>query len=180
LDDKLSVHIPPHDRLAALEFLGDSLHVTFTDGRGRSVTADQILALEGGRVRNEIVTPDVPAPLHRAYSGIDPAVFTRADPGPTTGADDIDAKSVDELLYVVIVRAAGVKELWFLVADSFNFRKTLGADAGYVTEANLQLLMQRLSNFAPAAKRDQFFGAMLARLPLPPPVGSLVDLFKAA
>jgi len=177
--DKLSVQLPPHDRLTACEFRNGSLHVLFADGRGRVIKADSIIFLSGARIRNEVVAPAIPPALGRAYAGIDPQAFVRSEPGPS-GQPGGEAQGADEFSFVVKLRVLGVAELWFLVADSFNFRKTLGADAGYSTEANLRTLVRRLAAFSPNATQDKFFAAVLGNAPLPPPVGSLVEFFKTA
>ena len=76
------------------------------------------------------------------------------------------------------MRVDNVGELWYLLADSFNFRYTLGKDAAYVTEFNVRTLVKRLAAFAPHAVQDSFFAAILGGLPLPPPVESLVEFFR--
>ena len=172
--DRLFVQLPPHDRLAALEFRDDSLHVVFADGRGKVTSADSIISLSGARIHNEIVEPAM-----LPYVG-QPGYIVQVDAVPSSRADDVETKGAEEFSYVVMLRVLGVDELWFLVAESFNFRKTLGADAGYSTEANLRTLMRRLAAFSPGATQDRFFTAVLSGLPLPPPLDSLIEFFKSA
>jgi len=172
---KLSVQLPPHDRLAALEFRVKSMHVVFADGRGKDVTADSIISLSGARIRNEVVEPGL-----LPYWG-QPGVIAQVDAVPTSSADDNgESKGAEDFSMVVMLRVLGVNELWFLVADSFNFKKKVGAEAGYSTEANLRTLMRRLADFSPGAAQDKFFAAVLGHLPLPPPLNSLVEFFKTA
>jgi len=57
----------------------------------------------------------------------------------------------EELHFALAIRVQDADELWYLVADSFNFRSSLGTDAGYATEMNLRILVTRVS--LPSAMR---------------------------
>ena len=172
--DKLSIQLPPHDRLSALEFRADSLHAVFADGRGKVIAADSIISVSGARIRNEIVAPSM-----LPYLG-QPGMIVQANAIQVSGADEPETKGSEEFSFVVMLRVLGMDELWYLVADSFNFRKSLGNDAGYSTEANFRMLVRKLAAFSPGATQDKFFAAVLGNLPLPPPLNSLVEFFKTA
>lgn len=173
--DKFSVDLPPHDRLAALEFRADLLHAYFTDGREKVIAADSIMSLSGARIRNDIPVPTDHPNLPNRMTWI-----VQADAVSSTPSDDAVSRGAEEFNFVVMVRVLGMAALWFLVAESFNFRKTLGADAGYSTEINLRELMRRLAACSPDAMRDKFFEAVLGGLPFPPPLNSLVEFFNTA
>jgi len=95
--------------------------------------------------------------------------------------DPKQAPSKSEELHVCLaLRVAGVAELWYLLATSFNFRKALGPDATYSGEMNLKLFVKRLAGFAPRAPQDAFFSALASGASLPPPVDSLLEFFRTA
>jgi hypothetical protein len=130
--------------------------------------------LHGARIRHEklVRTPKkLGAPIVTTH------LSTGARPTVTSVTGDL--VSTDEDLYFALaLRAADVGQLWYLIADSFNFRKALGPDAGYSTEINFRALVRRLAAFAPRATQDGFFAAVLGGLPLPPPIGSIIEFFK--
>ena len=173
--DKLSLDLPPHERVTALEFRDESLRVFFTDSSDKGITADAIVSLRGARISNADVAPTVPLNVNSPPAWAVPADAVATNPGADEGP-----KGPGEFSYVVVVRVAGVAELWFLMAESFNFRRTLCPDAGYSTETNLRALVKKLAAFAPKAKQDTFFMAVVSGKPLPPPVGSLAEFFKTA
>lgn len=155
---ELSVELPPHARLAGLELRDDqhALAVTFTDGGDRVIPADQIVALCGASIRTEITSLE----------------SERLSGGPPLSSEGA--------MLVVALRTAGPGELLYLMADSFNFRKALGAEAGYSMEMNLRMLVRQLAALASRAQCDDFVMAIIHRVPLPPPLGSLMEFFKSA
>ena len=170
-DEGFAVSSPPHARLAALRFddAARSLLATLANTAERVVRADQIASLRGGRIHNDLIAPIA------LTSQFDPANRILR-PAIGAGADDV----IEELSFVLGLRIRDVAELWYLVADSFNFRSALGADAGLVTEPNFRALVVRLASFAPMATRDAFVDAVLQHTNLPPPLDSLPDFLKAA
>lgn len=154
---ELSVELPPHARLAGVELRDDQrdLRVTFTDGGDRIIPAGEINALCGASIRTEMTSLET-----ERHNGSPPL-------------------SSEGAMLTVALRTAGPGELLYLMADSFNFRKALGADAGYSMEMNLRTLVRRLAALASHAKRDDFVMAIIHRVPLPPPLGSLMEFFKA-
>ncbi|HEV2908275.1 MAG TPA: hypothetical protein VGX02_03300 [Candidatus Eremiobacteraceae bacterium] len=172
--EDLRVEMPPHARLAGLEFQesAGALRVTFTDGDERTIAADQIIALCGASIRTEMtslaveqntVSSAVVFPLGSARA--------RFHPGPQLTSEGA--------MLIVALRTAPPSDLLYFVADSFNFRNALGAEAGYSTEMNLRALVRRLAALAPGASRDDFVMAIIHRVPLPPPMASLMEFFKA-
>ena len=172
------VSLPPNARLSGMQFddAAGVLKVAFSDGGERAVKPDDVIALHGGRIRHEQV---VSSP--RKISG--GQVFVAETVAGSTGhavrssTGELVATKED-LHFALALRVTGVGELWYLLADSFNFRKALGADAGYATEINLRALVRKLAAFSPRATQDGFFTAVLGGLPLPPPVGSLLEFFR--
>jgi hypothetical protein len=163
--EDFGVSFPPNARLASVEFTTTDLRVLLEDGGSeRIVSASDISALHGASIRHEIMFHD---PTKRS-TFIDRVV----------GKDTVEVQ--EELQYVVAIRAASIGELWYLVADTFNFRKALGADTALVLDANLRLFLRRLASFAPRAVQDAFVTAMLAGSQLPPPIDSIMEFFRIA
>jgi hypothetical protein len=161
--DEFAITFPPNARIAALEFRDREIRVFLEDGGSeRIVPAASIAAIHGAAIRREALHP---APLDG--SNLMEKMM---------GKEGIAVN--EQLQYVVALRAASVGELWYLVADTFNFRKTLGAQAGYISEQNLRLFLRKLTELAPQAVQDGFVAAMLADLPLPPPLDSLMEFFR--
>lgn len=161
--DEFGVSFPANARIASLEFGDRDLRVHLDDGGSeRIVGPTAIAAIHGASIRREGVHP---APLE-----------TSSIVGRVLGKEGTAVS--EELQYVIALRASNVGELWYLVADAFNFRKSLGAEAGYVSERNLHALLRKLTDFAPQAVQDGFVTAMLADLPLPPPLASLMEFFR--
>jgi hypothetical protein len=176
--EEFGIKLPPNARLAGLIFddAAGTMRVMFSDGGERVANPDDIIALHGARIRHEQV---VSSP--RKISG--GQVFVAETVAGSTGAAVHSATgeliaTKDIMHFALALRAAGVGELWYLLADSFNFRKALGPDAGYATEINLRALVRRLAAFAPHATQDGFFAAVLGGTPLPPPINSLIEFFK--
>ncbi len=170
----LSVEMPPHARLAGLEFQesAGALRVAFTDGGERTIAADQIIALCGASIRTEMTS-----------LAVEQNTFTSAVVFPLGSArvrlHPAPQLSSEGAMLILALRTAPPSDLLYLVADSFNFRKALGGDAGYSTEMNLRTLVRRLAALAPGASCDDFVMAIIHRVPLPPPLASLMEFFKA-
>lgn len=161
--DDFQISLPANARIASMEFGDNQLRVQLDDGGSeRIVSPASISAIHGAEIRSEGLHP---APL------VSPSLVE-----VMMGKEGETKTEVRQ--YVIAIRAAKVGELWYLVADSFNFRKSLGSQAGNALEQNLRLLLERLTTFAPQAVQDGFVTALLADLPLPPPLGSLMEFFK--
>jgi len=157
------ISLPANARIASMEFGDNQLRVQLDDGGSERIVApSSIAAIHGAEIRSE---------------GLHPAPLT----SPTMvelmlGKEGLTRTEARQ--YVVAIRAAKVGELWYFVADTFNFRKSLGSQAGNTLEQNLHLLLERLTILAPQAVLDSFVTALIADLPLPPPLGSLMEFFK--
>ncbi len=174
--EEFAVVLPPNARLSGLRFDDNahSVRVSFSDGGAdRDVPAEQIITLHGARIRHEkiIRTPK------KVRGAIPPAPGAS---GTTTAVGDERVSTSEEFHFVLALRATGVGEVWYLAADSFNFRHALGEEAGYSTEINFRAFVRRLGRFAPRATQDAFFAAILGGLPLPPPLGSLIEFLRVA
>ena len=174
---------PPNARIDLLTFDDDApaLSISLRGGEGaRSVASGSIAALFGGRIRHEqvVVIKDASRTLDygtlaaTAAIGV-PVMRSKSNSKETTAISE-------HLHHVVALRIQGVPEIWYLLAQSFNFRKALGPDAGYSSELNLRAFLRRLAAFAPDAPKDAYFGAMIDRKELPPPVDSLIDFLRTA
>ena len=159
------ISLPANARIASMEFGDNQLRIQLDDGGSeRIVSPSSIAAIHGAELRSE---------------GLHPAPLT----SPTIvevmmGKEGLTRTEARQ--YVLAIRAAKVGELWYLVADTFNFRKSLGSQASNTLEQNLRSLLERLTTIAPQAVQDSFVTALLADLPLPPPLGSLMEFFKVA
>jgi len=161
--EDFGVSFPPNARLASLEFGARDLHAHLDDGGSeRIVSASAIAAIHGATIRREGVHP---APLES------PSLVEKM-----LGKEGVAVS--EDFQQVVAIRASSVGELWYLVADNFNFRKTLGAEAGYILDQNLRLLLRKLTTLAPHAVLDGYVTALLQNLPLPPPLDSLMEFFR--
>jgi hypothetical protein len=177
--EEFAVVLPPNARLSGMQLdaVPGVMRVSFTDGGpDRDVPLGQVIALHGARIRNEKLmrTPKkfgTPMVTQQLSTGDRPTVTRVTGDIVSTGED---------LYFALALRVTDVPQLWYLIADSFNFRKALGAEAGYSTEINFRLLVRRLVAAAPQATQDGFFAAVLGNHPLPPPIGSLLEFFKTA
>lgn len=176
---ELSVNMPAHARLAtiSLQTAPHALKVGFSDGGERIIDSTAIAALSGASIRTEMISLETEN--HTMHGLIIDATMYPLGPmrpwrytGPPLSSEGATL--------VLGLGTKGPGELLYLVADSFNFRATLGADAGYSTEMNLRELVRRVASLAPAATRDDFVKAIIGRVPLPPPLASLVEFFKIA
>jgi len=175
---ELSVEMPPHARLASVELRPEAraLCVWFSDGGELVVPAQQIVALCGASIRTEMISLD--AERHSLGSLIMGATTNPLGPGRRFRNPGPPLSSEGASL-VFALRTAGPGELLYIMADSFNFRQSLGPDAGYSTEINLRELVRRIAALAPNANRDDFVTAVIGRVPLPEPLASLVGFFRA-
>ncbi|HZV79916.1 MAG TPA: hypothetical protein VFF60_09945 [Candidatus Binatus sp.] len=176
---ELSVHMPAHARLATISLQAAplALKAGFTDGGEQAIPATAIAALSGASIRTEMISLEAE---HHTVHGliIDSTMYPRGS--MRTWRYTGPGLSSEGATLVFGLRTRGPGELLYLVADSFNFRATLGADAGYSTEMNLRELVRRVAALAPTATRDDFVKAIIGRVPLPPPLASLVEFFKVA
>lgn len=174
--------LPPNARIKSIVFdqVARALRISLADGDAQRISpADAIRALHGARIRRETVTQLPPKARGPALSSIALTATTGIPVG--LGAlfgKKTNAVSEESLHYALAMRVDGVGELWYLLADSFNFRYTLGRDAAYVTEFNVRTLVKRLAAFSPQAVQDSFFAAVIGGLALPPPIDSLLEFFR--
>jgi hypothetical protein len=181
-EDDFGVSMPPNARIGTLilEPSMRRMRVQLADGgEERLVSADDVRALYGARIRHVSVTRVPPKAQGVALSPTALIATGRLpkatlDPGQRGGTEVVS----EELYYAVAMRIEKLPELWYLNASSFNFRKALGDTATYSTELNLREFVRQLSHFAPEAVRDGFFTAVLQSSPLPPPVESLLEFFR--
>jgi len=161
--DEFGVSFPANARIAGIAFGDSEMRVTLDDGGSERIVAPSaISAIHGASIRRESLRP---APLESS------SIVERA-----LGKEGVAVS--EEVQYVVAIRVRSVGELWYLVADTFNFRKSLGSEAGYLSDQNLRAFLHRLTTFSPQAVQDGFVTAMLANLPLPPPLGGLLEFFR--
>lgn len=161
--DEFGVTFPANARIASIEFTDTEMRVHLEDGGSERIVAPSaIAAIHGASIRRESLRP---APLET------PSVLERAQ-------RKVGVAVTAEMQYVVAIRVRSVGELWYLVADTFNFRKSLGGQAGYLSDQNLRAFLNKLTTFSPHAVQDGFVAAMLANLPLPPPLDSLLEFFR--
>ncbi|MBV8171108.1 MAG: hypothetical protein JO219_04160 [Candidatus Eremiobacteraeota bacterium] len=177
-NEEFGVKLPPNARLAGMQFDDGAgvLKVSFSDGGDRAVKPDGVVALHGGRIRHEQIISS-PRKISGAQMFVAETVAGSTGKATRSSTGELVATKED-LHFALALRVAGVGELWYLLADSFNFRKALGPDAGYSTEINLRALVRKLAAFAPLATQDSFFTAIVGGLPLPPPVDSLIEFFR--
>jgi hypothetical protein len=161
--DEFGVTFPANARIASIEFANSEMRVHLEDGGSERIVAPSaIAAIHGASIRRESLRP---APLESS------SIVERA-----LGKEGVAV--TQEMQYVVAMRVRSVGELWYLVADTFNFRKSLGSEAGYLSDQNLRAFLNKLTTFSPQAVQDGFVAAMLANLPLPPPLSSLLEFFR--
>jgi len=178
---EFGIELPPNARIKTIAFdaAAKMLRVGLEDGDAqRIVSVEKIRALHGARIRRESVTQLPPKAAGPALS----SMALTASTGIPVALSSLGQKTTtvreETLHYALALRVDGVGELWYLLADSFNFRAALGKDAAYVTEFNMRELVKRLAAFAPHAVQDAFFTAVVGSLPLPPPVDSLLEFFR--
>jgi len=175
--EEFAVVLTPNARVSGIQLdaTPGALRVSFTDGGpDRDVPLPQVVALHGARIRHEKL---VRSPKKFGAPMVTQQLSTGERPTASAITGDIISTGED-LYFALALRIADVPQVWYLIADSFNFRKALGADAGYSTEINFRQLVRRLAAAAPQATQDGFFAAVLGSHPLPPPIGSLIEFFK--
>jgi len=163
--EDFAVSFPANARLSSIEFVDGAVVLQFEDGGPpQSVPVKSLAAIHGGSIRTEAQHPaplDSPSMMDKMFGREGVAV-------------------TENVQYVVGLRAVGVGEVLYLVADTFNFRKSLGDDAGLVLEQNLKALIAKLTTVAPSAVQDSFVTALLGGMQLPPPMDSLMEFLRSA
>lgn len=183
--DDFGILLPPNARIRALTFDDGHgfLRIGLADGGTERVAQrDQVRALHGARIRHEVILrgPKQKRDKDAIHFG---ASETTGRQGSRVvlprGFSPRDAATqAEELHYALAMRVDGVRELWYLLAASFNFRQALADAATYSTDLNLRALVRRLADFAPQAVQDSFFTAVVKGFPLPPPLVSLKEFFE--
>lgn len=180
--EEFGVAMPPNARIGTLvvEDAQRRLRIQLADGgEERLLAPEDLRALYGARIRHVSVTQSVPKAQGVALSSTALMASGRLPQSLLDPSRRGDAGiQSEEHYYVIAMRIERLPELWYLIATSFNFRKTLGTDATYSTELNLREFVRRLCKFSPDAVRDGFFTAVLQGSPLPPPVDSLLEFFR--
>lgn len=174
-NDNLQVVLPPHWRITSIMFqpADHVLQVSLAETAAPcKVPAEHIRAFFGARILREVKQIDNTTPLQRFLTF---STWPRSLRPHTQGAQTLE--EVFDL--AIAMRVAGVAELWFLIAESFNFCATLGSAASYSTRQNFAQLMQQLVAFAPTASQDRFFRAFSTGRALPPSMNSLFEFFRA-
>lgn len=174
---------PPNSRIDLLTFDDDAraLSISLRGGEGsQTIEAGAVSALIGARIRHEQVTVIKDASRTLDYGTL-AATAAIGIPVMTSKSSKKETASTNQHLdHALALRINGVPEVWYLLAQSFNFRKALGPDAGYSSELNLRAFLKRLAAFAPGATKDAYMAAMIDRKDLPPPVDSLIDFLRTA
>lgn len=183
MNDPQAYAPPPNARIDLISFDDGSrtLSVSLRGGEGaREVDAASVSALFGGRIRHEQTTviKDAARTIDIGTLAATTALgmpIVRQNPGK-------DMTIINEQVqHAIAMRIAGVPEVWYLLAQSFNFRKALGPDAGYSTELNLRAFIRRLAAFSPGAAKDAYFDVVIAGgKELPQPLETLIDFLKTA
>lgn len=173
-EPELALNLPPHARIVKIDFdfAPGECRVLLDDGSNQVVMAESVRSLNGARIRQELIRLRVGPPPALA------ALASMNSLGPWIGPTLWLGRNLitdEQLSYAFAMQVHGIFAVLYMVADSFNFRKTLGPDSSSVTEKNLNALLRRLAAFAPHAARDAFVKAFMRSLPLPPPVGSLME-----
>lgn len=178
--EEFGIALPPNARLALMQFddAKRSLRVSFADGGSEAtLNADDIVALHGARIRHETVKVSSRKLSQRVQSP------EATSTGPSAAVSSLTGEIVSttaEMHFALALRATGVRQVWYLMADSFNFRKTLGPDATYSTEINMRALVRKLAGFAARATQDGFFTAVIGGVALPPSLNSLIEFLRIA
>jgi hypothetical protein len=175
--------LPANARIDTLLF-DDRLGAISVTLRGeaveRRVEVTSVAALFGARIRHESLSIVSSGGGGISFGKLAFTAATGIPVGVKKGGPKEKPTAGEELLYALAMRVDKVPELWYLLGTSFNFKKALGPDATYAGETNLRLFVKRLAEFAPRAVQDSFFAAMLGGTPLPPPMESLLEFFRAS
>jgi hypothetical protein len=173
---------PPNARIEQLTF-DDGARALSISLRGidgaRAIEAGSVSALHGARIRHEQIGTGKDS-SRSLDVGVLAATTALGMPVVTSrGGKDVEI-STEHLHHALALKISGIQEVWYLLAQSFNFRKALGPDAGYSSELNLRAFLKRLAAFAPNAAKDAYLTAMIDRKDLPPPLESLIDFLRTA
>ncbi|MFH1452997.1 MAG: hypothetical protein ABIH00_03325 [Armatimonadota bacterium] len=171
---------PPHTRIITVCFMQDekALSIELEDGSTHKVPVDDILSIHGARIRRESLHFTTEKKGGSALGST--ALLAIGIPvNPLSKKTKEKATTTEDLQYVLGMRVKNVKEFWYLMASSFNFRKALGADAAYSLNINVQAFIQKLIAFCPQASRDNFFQAAMEKAALPKPVESLLEFLRS-
>lgn len=171
---------PPNNRLITVLFIENEkiLSIELDDGTSYNIPADDVLSIYGARIRRESVrlsTEKKGGGMMGKVALLSVGIPVNPLPGKSK---DTTIKS-EELQYVLGMRVKNKEKLWYLMASSFNFRKSLGAEAAYSLDINIKAFIQKLGSFCLQAKKDQFFESALAKTALPEPVNSLLEFMKS-
>lgn len=179
-EDLTQSGFPPNNRLITITFIENEkiLSIELDDGTTEKILTDDIMSLHGARIRRESVRLSAEK-KGGSMMGKMALLSVGVPVNPLPGKSKNTTIKSEELQYVLGMRVKNKKELWYLMATSFNFRKALGADAAYSLDINIKAFLQKLCNFCPQAKHDQFFEAARTKTALPEPVSSLMEFMKS-
>ena len=155
---------PLNAHVRSLHIADGRLAVIFDGEQEIDVEVERVRSLHGARIHHDSYSVSVGS--HVIDLATDESVV-------------LEIVHEEHLPMVVALLVEGVEEIWYLQAESFNYRKTLGGEAGYTTRENFDRLVHLLASSFPYASRDVFFEARLANAPLPPPCASLLDFFRS-
>lgn len=170
---------PPNNRLIIVVFNENekTLSVGIDDCSSHTIHADDVLSLYGALIRRESLHFSTEKKIGNIIGKV--ALLAVGVPvNPLSGKTKNTTTKSEELQYVLGIRVKNKEELLYLMATSFNFRKSLGADAAYSLDINVRTFIRKLGDFCPHAMRDQFFEAYLTKTELPEPVNCLMDFMK--
>ncbi|HEY4002494.1 MAG TPA: hypothetical protein VGO93_26720 [Candidatus Xenobia bacterium] len=174
---------PANARLITVRFGEASLKIAIDPGGECDVPAMNVQSLHGARIRREhtkvtggkgaggAAIKVVGSLALTAVTGIPMSVG-----GKSKGKEGPQTK--EEIQYALGMRVTGVAEVWFLINTSFNFRQSLGPEAGYAAEINLRTFTRKLAEVCTEARQDDFFTAVVEGTGLPPPIDSLMEFFR--
>jgi hypothetical protein len=174
---------PVNARIETLTFddRANALLVTLKgDDAARQVPASSVKGLFGGRISHASVTTISGGGGGISFGKIAMTAATGIPMGITKGGPKEKAVVGQDLHHALALRVAGLADVWYLLAASFNFRKALGPETTYSSEMNLRLFVKRLAAFAPEAARDAYFTAIVAGTDLPGPLDSLLEFLRRA
>jgi len=179
-EDFAETGFPPNNRLMAVVFIENekTLSIELDDGSTHKIPVDDVISIYGARIRRESVRLSTEK-KGGSIMGKMALLSVGVPVNPLSGKSKNKTIKSEELQYVLGMRVKNKKELWYLMASSFNFRKSLGAGAAYSLDINLKAFIQKLGNFCPQVKKDQFFEAFLTKTALPEPVDSLMEFMKS-
>jgi hypothetical protein len=181
MSDVESSGFPPNVRIDTIVFDDDARSIRVAL-RGveepKDFAAASILGLFGGRIRHDSVTT-TSAGGGINFGKLAITVATGIPVGVSNKGPKEKSVVGKDFHHALALRVADVPIILYLLAASFNFRKSLGAESTYSTETNLKLFVKRLAAFAPQAAKDEYIAATVGNTPLPDPLDSLLDFFRA-